>query len=254
MACIDAHAHLALRPGATEKLIQSMDRHGIDRTFVVGGGLVSPGELSRRLHDEAAEPLRVSFDNEKLLEECEPHRPRLLPFYFANPWEGSARYRATGGRYHGLKLAPGIHGMPLGHPVIHELFAGAEAHGHPVYLHCLAQDGFRVEDLAVAARAFPAVTFILGHAGIGNLDFHGVDVIASVPNVLFETSGGFQAVIVHAVKVLGIGRVLFGSEYPLQDPAAELVKIANLPLAPAEIERIRSGNAEALVARGTHVS
>lgn len=254
MACIDAHAHLALRPGATDSLLRSMERHGIDRTFVVGGGLVTPGELSRRLRDPGACPLRVSFDNEALLAACEPHRGRLLPFFFANPWDGSSEYRSTGGRHFGLKLAPGIHGMPLGHPVIHELFAAAADHGHPVYLHCLAQDGFRVEDLALEARRFPEVTFILGHAGIGNLDFHGVDVIAPLANVLFETSGGFQAVIVHAVKVLGEDRVLFGSEYPLQDPAAELVKIDNLPLASEQVARIRSGNAAALVARGPHVS
>ncbi len=252
MACIDAHAHLALRPGAAGQLIASMDRLGIDQTFVVGGGLMSPRELSHRLNDAAPAPHRVAFDNDALFEICQAYEGRLLPFFFADPWDGAAGYFETGARFHGLKLAPGIHGMPLAHPLHDEFFVVAKAHRHPVYLHCLALAGFRVEDLVPVARRHPHVTFILGHAGVGNLDYAAVDLIGDQRNILFETSGGFQAVIVHAVQTLGTERVLFGSEYPLQDPESELTKIGNLPLAAAEIALIRGGNAARLALRGHH--
>ena len=59
--------------------------------------------------------------------------------------------------------------------------------------------------------------------------------------------------LTHQTKTLGPERVLFGSEYPLQDPAAELLKIDNLPLPAAEVAMIRGGNAASLIARGHDV-
>lgn len=35
MACIDAHAHLALRAGAADRLLESMDRHPADELLKI---------------------------------------------------------------------------------------------------------------------------------------------------------------------------------------------------------------------------
>ena len=107
MTCIDAHAHLAVRPGATERLLLSMDKHHISRAFVVGGGLMDPRELAHRLHGAVPAPTEISFDNDALRAACRNHQRRLLPFYFANPWAGSVEYQEIGGEFYGLKLAPG---------------------------------------------------------------------------------------------------------------------------------------------------
>src|SRR5438270_56907 len=68
----------------------------------------------------------------------------------------------------------------------------AQQFGHPVYAHCLDREGFRVSDFVTLAKSFPQVRFILGHGGIGPLDFPGIQEIAPVGNILYETSGAFK--------------------------------------------------------------
>lgn len=228
MGLIDFHAHLAPTEAARDGLFAAMDRCGVSRCGVVAGGLQTPQEISFQINHGGG--TNVSAPNEIILNLCGTDR-RLLPFYFANPHVESDDYVRDGRRYYGLKLGPAIHGVALTHGRHYDLIAVAESFGHPVYLHCLGKPGFDVEALVVLAKDHPSVSFVLGHAGIGNCDFFAVDRIKPFGNVFFETSGGFSSVIRYAVERLGLERILFGSEYPLQEPQLEIAKlqVLNLP-------------------------
>ena len=63
MAIIDAHAHLSIRRGAKEQLLASMDACGINESFVVAGGIVTPLELSRCLNDNVVINKTCDIDN-----------------------------------------------------------------------------------------------------------------------------------------------------------------------------------------------
>ncbi|CAM5686972.1 amidohydrolase family protein [Streptomyces aurantiogriseus] len=228
----DAHAHLAPGEGAADRLLRVMDSCGIDRAVVVAGGVVDPDLLSRQIIEGGA--VDRDADNEAVRGACDTSGGRLVPFFFANPHRGGADYRAEGRRFAGLKLAPSVHGVPLGDPRHAELAAIAQEFGHGVYLHCVARPGFGVADLVELARAFPAVTFVLGHAGVGDMDLYGIDLIKPVPTILFETSGGYSAVVRAALDRLGPERVLLGTEYPLQHPGVELAKYRALNLTDRE--------------------
>lgn len=248
MGSIDFHAHLAQGPEALAKLLHTMTSLEIERTVVVPGGTVSPYELARRI--AAGGEHDVAVDNAAMLAQCRASDGRLLPFFFGNPHRGSAEYWSHGHAYFGLKLGPAVHGVPLLDPRHEGLLDAARAHGHPVYLHCLARDGFRVEDLVLLARRRREQTFILGHAGIGQLDLGAVEAVEGEENVMFETSGGMSFVVKEAISRLGAARVIFGSEYPLQDPRVELTKARTLGLSDADLERYLRGNAECLLLRG----
>jgi predicted TIM-barrel fold metal-dependent hydrolase len=97
------------------------------------------------------------------------------------------------------------------------------------------------------ARRHPRAELILGHAGIGNFDLHAVELLQPEANLSFETSGGFSWVAKHAVEKLGAERVLFGSEYPLQDPFLELEKLKRLGLGPSELTLVLGGNIRRLL-------
>lgn len=237
---IDAHAHLPARPGARERLLSLMDSLAFARAVVVAGGSVSPETLARQIACGGGSD--VDVDNASLLAACEGSGGRLIPFYFANPHRGAAAYRREGARYRGLKLGPAVHGVRLDDARHDALVEAAVELGHPVYLHCLARDGFRVDDLVALARRHPRARLILGHAGIGNCDFHAVSLIAPEPNLYFETSGGFTSVIEAAFRALGPRRVLFGTEYPLQHPCAEVEKARCLDLSPDERALFLGGN------------
>src|SRR4051812_18473637 len=213
MAFIDSHAHLSSANEAARGWLREMDELGIARSIVVAGGTVTPEKLSEQIARGGA--LDTDVDNEGLWKVCETSRGRLIPFYLANPHRGARPYLEIGERFAGLKLGPAVHGMPFTDGRVRALVDAAEIFDHPVYLHCLAREGFDVESFVALARTKRGVTFILGHAGIGNCDFHAVALIEHEPNFLFETSGGFTSVVQSAIRRLGPERVLFGSERPL---------------------------------------
>jgi predicted TIM-barrel fold metal-dependent hydrolase len=248
----DGHAHLLPTDEARERLLASMDSLQIERAVVVGAGILSPQRLARQIRApfDFGHTRDLHCDNRGVLAQCRKSGGRLQPFYFANPWEPTDDYCRSGTQFVGLKLAPAVHGLPLEAPGNLAYVRAAVELGHPVYLHCLDHDGFRVSDLASLAARMPENTFILGHGGIGELDYDGVDLIAPFPNVHFETSGTFKAVVQYALKVLGARRVLFGSEYPLQSAAAELAKMRDLGVPEYVLRKVLGGNTQRLLGEG----
>ncbi|GAA5076514.1 amidohydrolase family protein [Nocardia iowensis] len=232
----DAHAHLAPGPEAVARLIETMDRCRIDRAVVVAGGAITPDQLSRQLIEGGY--VATDADNDAVLAGCDRSGGRLVPFFFANPHRGGADYRAHGRHFRGLKLAPSVHGVGLLDERTIALVEQAEGFGHGVYLHCVQRPGFGVAALVTLAERFPAVEFVLGHAGVGDLDLYGIDLIKPRPNVVFETSGGFTFVVKTALDRLGADRVLFGTEYPLQHPDVELAKYRVLDLSEDDWRRV----------------
>ena len=245
MRIIDSHAHLHLAAGAAETLLATMDRNGIARAVVVAGGTISPELLS--VHFARGGGVDFDVDNAGILARCQATSGRLLPFYFANPHRGDAAYRREGAAFRGLKLAPIVHGVAFADPRIDRLLEAAVVFGHPVYLHCLPRAGFEVIDVAQLAQRHPRCAIILGHGGVGHGDFQGIAQIVDTPNVSFEVSGTFTAAARVALKKLGSRRVLFGSEYPLQDPSVELLKMTCLGATEEELAHMLHDNIAALL-------
>ena len=240
---IDAHAHLKPTAQALDALLASMQRLDINQSIVVGGGLATPAELSLNIGSaKIATQKAIRFDHVEFLWLCYLSEGRLVPFYFANPWIEPTEYINIGQRFRGLKIGPAVHGCALNSKETQEYIDVAAVHRHPIYLHCLAQDGFRVADLVELARKNSKQIFMLGHGGIGNLDFLAVDEIVDQENIYFETSGTFKAVVLHALATLGVERVLFGSEYPLQSASAELAKMRDLGLSETDFEKVVAEN------------
>ncbi|MFF3330843.1 amidohydrolase family protein [Streptomyces sp. NPDC002888] len=241
----DFHARLVPRPGAAERLIEVLDASRIERAVVCAGGVIELMRLSRQL--VLGGHVETDADNDALLRAAGASRGRLIPFWFANPHRDASHYRARAAEFRGLEISPAVHGVDLTDPRIAELVAVAGEFGHPVYTVCLERAGSAVADLADLARRFPDVTFVLGHSGVGNIDYYGVEVIAPVANVLLETSGGYTTVLRAAIERLGADRVLFGTEFPLQHPDAELAKYAALDLPAGQWRRIAWDNAVRLL-------
>ncbi len=248
MTILDAHAHVSADPASATRLYAAMDASGIARAIVLAGGVLPPAQLARQF--AGAPGVDVDADNAAVLRAAVASDDRLIPFYFANPHRGADAYEADGAAFAGLKLGPVIHGVTFDDPRTVALIAVAERFGHPVYAHCLSRPGLTVADYVALARRFPAVRFMLGHAGIGTCDYAAVDELARVDNVWFETSGGFTSVVAAACKTLGALRVVFGGEFPLQSPAAELAKIHHAGLSDAEQALVLGGSLAALLGAG----
>ncbi|MEO7195730.1 MAG: amidohydrolase family protein [Pseudonocardiaceae bacterium] len=241
----DAHARLAPGDEARQRLIAVMDECGISHALVAAGQVVRAEVLSRLAVEGGG--IDVDADNAAVLGSCRVSGGRLVPLFFGNPHRPPGHYAECADQFHGLDLAPCLHGIGLDDERTAALVAVAAEVGHPVYLHCLARPGFTVRDLTTLAARFDTVNFILGHGGIGDLDFYGIDLIRTYPNVYFETSGGYSSVAKAAIEALGAHRVLFGSEYPLQHPRVELEKFRVLNLPPTTWAAVSSHNIRRLL-------
>jgi len=109
-------------------------------------------------------------------------------------------------------------------------------------------------DVAECARRHPRTTIIMAH--LRGCRFRGVDDIAECPNVVVETSGGDveQGYLEYAARVLGEGRVLYGSDLPGRGAGKQLSSIAAASLSQTAQEKILGANALAILGRTPEAS
>lgn len=169
-------------------------------------------------------------DNEAVRTGCAASNGRLTPFYFANPHRSADHYAAVATHFRGLELEAVVHGIAYTDERNVAQLRVAQRFKHPVFMGALPRPGCRVDDIARLAHEFPDLTFVLGHAGVGMMDLHAVNLVAPHTNIMFETSGGYVCVLETALARLGASRVVFGSEYPMQHPRIELTKYEVLEL------------------------
>ena len=101
MGLIDFHAHMAATEASRDRLLATMDKFQIERCVVLAGGLITPQALSRQITTGTG--TNVPVPNLQILELCAGNT-RLIPFYFANPFESAENYRRLARHFHGLKL------------------------------------------------------------------------------------------------------------------------------------------------------
>ena len=159
---IDIHAHYARQPDFIPRLLEEMDRLGIDRVclFTAGEGF-------------DMEP------NEKVREAFEAHLDRIIGFGFiqlgADPPELVDEFQRQG--FRGIKLHNPYSGYD--DKAHYPIYERAERHGPPVLFHTgismrtpadkrrdVNSDRMRPIRVDAVARAFPDLNLILAHLGV----------------------------------------------------------------------------------------
>jgi len=107
---------------------------------------------------------------------------------------------------------------------------------HVLFEHCLANKlivqchvGWPVKHSGLsqasffekAIRNFSGLTFILSHMGMAEFD-ETLDLAKKYENVFLETSGQISENISKAGDVIGAGRILFGTDWPIYHPAVPM--------------------------------
>jgi predicted TIM-barrel fold metal-dependent hydrolase len=149
----------------------------------------------------------------------------------------------------GLKIHPSLSRVRLTDDGFRPALELAEELGLLVLVHCgrwaeMAGYAHAVE----AAARWPRVRFLLAHAGGDTppLATGAARAVAEqrLDNVWFEISGLREYwVIERNLALLGAGRYLLGSDYPLAHPLMYLGAVAAMDVSPADRARIAGGNA-----------
>jgi predicted TIM-barrel fold metal-dependent hydrolase len=110
-------------------------------------------------------------------------------------------------------------------------------------------------EMEYISQKFPQVTIAFAHFGDDHEYediFKRIDMVAKNPNFYLDTSGyGHDrvGVLEYAVKTIGPERVLFGSDFSINDPSTVISRINNSFLSNDQKQKIFSGNLEALLTR-----
>jgi hypothetical protein len=245
MRIIDLHTHLGKWFFPIEKVtvhdfLRVMERNGIETSVISSSRAV--------FHD-------FRIGNRELADAIQTDK-RLLGFLFLNPNYLEESLQEMD-RYMGQEEFVGLGEL------YHKGYIGdqtIDSYGHMrilerllerfpqrlVLFHCFGE-GF--EALAKVATRFPQITFIAGH--MGGPEFEpAIECLREVDNVYLEicSSSPVSGKIETAVQKVGAGRVVFGSDSTLLNPAFIIGTVVDSRISDGEKEQILYQNGRRLLA------
>ena len=257
---IDAHTHPMLDP--SEPIVGTP--HPPEKYLALVGG----SRVTRAAALTIAwpnDPERTRARNDGLLQLAEDSGGFFYPVCSVHPADGRAALdeidRVTAGGAAWLKLHPNNQQFDVADPVIAEVVKRAAEHGLPVLFDAYSPwDADQPGKFVSLATAVPDARIILAHAhGPGFPQLLVYDIIGRYPgwqrNVWIDISvtgllfagSPFAEQLAWVLRKVGTDRIIFGSDYPLDDPLTAARAVAELGFTDAEQAAILHDNAAALL-------
>lgn len=235
----DTHTHLgrAVHSGRSctaDRLLASMDRHGVDRSVAIPYPLV---EDQRAAHDEIGAAVKA-------------HPDRLVGAACLDPYLPRERFRDEVRRcvetygFRALKLQPQFQPLNVLAPASGAFFEVALEFRLPVICHTGSGVPLALPShFMMPARRFPELTIVLAHCG-GPL-FAGEAIVAATfcPNIVLELSSLMPQHFLEVLRHVAPSRVMAGSDLPENLPV-EIDKIVQLEIPAEDREAILWGTAD----------
>ena len=248
----ELYADPKARMAASDDLVEAMDDDGVDISVVMGIGWSDPG-LAREANDY-------------IIEAVQKHPGRLIGFASVNPrWGADAASEVDRCARAGLRgvgeLHPDTQAFDLGDPnVMSPLMETVREHDLIVTTHSSEPVGHsytgkgttRPEVLWRFVLNFPEARIICAHWG-GGLPFYALmpEVRDGIANVYFDTAASpflYRPPVFQAVAgLVGPGKILLGTDFPLLRPARLLGQLEKSGLSEADAEAVKGGNAATLL-------
>ncbi len=249
-------ATLFTNPGAAmasaEELIAAMDRARVDAAVVLGMGWTDP--------DVAREA------NDYLIKSAARFPGRLIPFCSVNPaWGEQALIEVERCALAGAKgigeLHPDTQGFLLSDVrLMAPLVEVAQSHSlillthssEPVGHHYPGKGSATPSELMALIEAFPELPLVCAHWG-GGLPFYSLmpEVRTALSNTYFDTAASpllySQDLFSLGPRLVDLGSILLGSDYPLLEPERLVQQVNNASLSVEERNAILGDNAQRLL-------
>ena len=245
MRVIDVHAHwgrfhMPMREATLPGLLRVMDVNDIERIVLSSSEAISYDMIS----------------GNRSVASLITQSPRIYGYIFLNPnrltdsFQELERYAADP-RFVGVKMYSGAYiGQPLncaGHRKFLERIA-ARFSRLVILFHCGENDPNNFANIRELGQEFPALNFIMGHMGSA-LWSQAIAVARDQKNLYAEICAPVPARTrtEDAVRALGADRVLFGSDYPIINPAYMLGTVLGADISDADRRNILHDNAARLL-------
>lgn len=147
-----------------------------------------------------------------------------------DPWLGETAYREEAEKclsdygFVGIKLHPFGHNISPLSPLCDKVYRVAAEYGVPVIVHTGLGTPHSLPSLLIdPSRRYPAVTFILAHAGFALYSTEAIVAAKYCPNLILEPSWCPTFMVRNMVDQIGSERVIMGSDH-LNNLPVELAK------------------------------
>ncbi len=232
-------SNCTLEKGRTKRLLLQMDRCAVERA------IIAPAKNFAAVDNRTG--------NAYIARAVRENPGRFLGFAVATPWSGKKAVieleRACDLGLTGLRIDPAVQGFILTDPQVFPLIEFAEKAGWPVFCTTGMPIYSMPFQLAELAEKYPRVKFVMGHGAFSDFWYDVPDSLNRCPNLYIETSYILPSQITHWVKVAGIQKFVFGSDYPFSSLSLELKKISLLKTN-IDKRRILWENIQSVLGRG----
>lgn len=257
---IDAHTHPMLDPG--ELIVDTPHPPEKYLALVSGSRVIRAAALTIAWPND---PERTRARNDGLLQLADDSGGFFYPVCSVHPADGPAaleeidRVAADGAAW--LKLHPNNQQFDVADPVIADVVKRATGHGLPVLFDAYSPwDADQPGKFVSLATAVPDARIILAHAhGPGFPQLLVYDIIGRYPgwqrNVWIDISvtgllfagSPFAEQLTWVLRRVGTDRVIFGSDFPVDDPLTAAGAVAELGFTDAEQAAILHDNSTSLL-------
>ena len=235
-----------------EELVASMDQCGIDKSVVLNLGWVS--------HELCVET------NDYILEAVARYPQRIIGFCVIQPLAREEAVRElercaeNGARGIG-EMRPDVQGFDLrDNALMKPLIESAIEHdlvflihaSEPVGHEYFGKGSITPDTIYPFILGFPRLKLVCAHWG-GGLPFYALmpEVAEALTNTYFDTAATpflyRPPIFKHVADIVGIERILFGSDYPLLSPTRIIDQLALVDLGEEDRAKILGGNAQRLL-------
>jgi len=247
---LDAHAHVgAWERTCTvvrtpEQVVRSMHRCGVHKMVV---------SSFSALHGETRAGNQETFDAVRRFPDHLYGYVVVNPHFTKDTGAELEQCFAQTANFVGIKLHCGLHQAQLQDAGYEAALAFADEHELPVLVH-----GGGKDDWAGAAQRYPGARFIMAHAcAWDGADPAGRELYRQardIENLYVDVAGSaaHRGALAALADLVGVKKVLFGSDFPMFDLAFELGRITRSGLSPAEKVMICGGNALGIFKRIPH--
>ena len=239
---VDGHVHLSDDPEPTrgwppftaDDLIAIMDEE-----LPIPGGprVIDRAAVMPMLLPTQRADLSFREQHRPVIEAIRRYPDRLVGTFMLNPHLGvdaglaELRRLVAEDGFRMVKLHPTAHAYwPKARDFTDPVLEEAALLDIPVLIHT-GDPPFAVPALMEPLAAdHPGTTVILAHLGTQKIGYadDAINVARHCDNVYLETGWGHQPRVAEAVQAIGAGRMVFGSDCPVQDPCSQLRIIETL--------------------------
>lgn len=206
------------------------------------------------VHSVATLPRQVASINDFIHNECEKH-PEFIGFgtIHADMENGVEEVKRIKERnLHGIKIHPDTQKFDMDSPKMDEIYSLAAELHLPFLIHCgdYRYDYSHPRRLQNILHRFPKLTVIGAHFGGWSVTDLAVEFLEN-ENCFLDTSSSIMMIGKRRAKELirhyGAERMLFGSDFPMWEPALEYRNLLECGLTDTEMEQILSKNPERML-------